>query len=521
MAGSRIAKGKHPIKVGNMEGQESDQLLRVTLEDVGSFPSELAKLASRLEHLPLALVQAAAFIYENNTSVGEYLELLDKSDQHIVDLLSEEFETVGRDLETPRAVAETWILSFQQIERENSLAGELLSLMSLLDRQAIPQEFLRHYSNNTYIGGAVGDVQLTKAVGILKAFSLVTGEKGGSLDIHRLVQLVTRKWLSRVERIERFSRAALFTVSQLYPFGRYETRTTCRAYLPHGYAVLKLQGAESGEEVLAKASLLSCIGGYLYFEGTWNDAQRLQEDCVGIRKRLLGVDHPDTLSSIANLASTYREQGRWEEAEKLFMQVMEASKAKLGADHPSTLISMANLASTYRERGRWEEAEKLEAQVMETSKAKLGADHPHTLNSMGNLASTYGNQGRWEEAEELEMQVMETRKAKLGADHPHTLISMGNLASTYGYQGRVEEAEKLFVQVMETSRTRLGADHPDTLISMNNLAHTWKSMGKSSEATDLIRACIRLLQLRLGLNHPYTQSSVSTLNQWQSGRDIL
>ncbi|KAH7627734.1 hypothetical protein B0T09DRAFT_234400, partial [Sordaria sp. MPI-SDFR-AT-0083] len=69
----------------------------------------------------------------------------------------------------------------------------------------------------------------------------------------------------------------------------------------------------------------------------------------------------------------------------LEVQVMETRKAKLGADHPSTLTSMANLASTFWNQGRWEEAEKLEVQVMETRKAKLGTDHPSTLNSMANL----------------------------------------------------------------------------------------------------------------------------------------
>jgi Flp pilus assembly protein TadD len=80
---------------------------------------------------------------------------------------------------------------------------------------------------------------------------------------------------------------------------------------------------------------------------------------------------------------------------------METSKAKLGADHPSTLSSMNNLALTYRNQGRWEEAETLQVQVMETSKTKLGANHPDTLTSMNNLALTYRNQGRWEEAETL------------------------------------------------------------------------------------------------------------------------
>ena len=52
---------------------------------------------------------------------------------------------------------------------------------------------------------------------------------------------------------------------------------------------------------------------------------------------------------------------------------METSKTKLGVDHPSTLMSMGNLASTLRNQGRWEEAEKLELQVIGTSKTKLGA----------------------------------------------------------------------------------------------------------------------------------------------------
>jgi hypothetical protein len=70
------------------------------------------------------------------------------------------------------------------------------------------------------------------------------------------------------------------------------------------------------------------------------------------RKTKLRANHPSTLTSMANLTSTFWNQGRWEEAEKLFMQVMETRKTKLGANHPSTLTSMANLASTYRNQGQ-------------------------------------------------------------------------------------------------------------------------------------------------------------------------
>jgi hypothetical protein len=50
---------------------------------------------------------------------------------------------------------------------------------------------------------------------------------------------------------------------------------------------------------------------------------------------------------MANLASTYWNQGKWNEAEQLEVQVMDMRKKLLGAEHPDTLTSMANLASTY------------------------------------------------------------------------------------------------------------------------------------------------------------------------------
>ena len=43
----------------------------------------------------------------------------------------------------------------------------------------------------------------------------------------------------------------------------------------------------------------------------------------------------------------------------------ENVEGKLGADHPSTLTSMGNLASTYRHQGRYNAAEELQIQVME------------------------------------------------------------------------------------------------------------------------------------------------------------
>ncbi|SPO02369.1 uncharacterized protein DNG_05042 [Cephalotrichum gorgonifer] len=311
-AGSRLIKGKRPIEVTPMDEDESGSLLRARLEGEDLDPEDLSTLCSQLEYLPLALAQAAAFIQENCIPVSEYIQLLGKNDQ-LVDLLSEEFEAVGRDSGTSHAVTETWILSFEQIQKQDRLASELLSLMSFFDRQAIPSEFLSYYSKKQ-VPESGGSILLTKALGVLKAFSFIIGDKADSFTMHRLVQLITRKWLARSNTMSYFAGQALLAVSHSYPFGKFETRMICGAYLAHVYAVVDSDDTGSKDENMARARLLHNTAGFLDYQGQWSAAEGLQLKAKDLLTSLLGEDHPDTMAAMSNLAEIYRDQGRWEEA---------------------------------------------------------------------------------------------------------------------------------------------------------------------------------------------------------------
>ena len=74
-----------------------------------------------------------------------------------------------------------------------------------------------------------------------------------------------------------------------------------------------------------------------------------------------------------------------ERSEELDVQVMDIRKRVLGEEHPDTLTSMANLASIYWNQGRWKEAEELNVQVMEIRRRVLGEGQSHTLTSVDNL----------------------------------------------------------------------------------------------------------------------------------------
>jgi tetratricopeptide (TPR) repeat protein len=329
-------------------------------------------------------------------SVKKYISMLSAGNYHVVKLLSENFEAFGRDTEIPNAVAVTWMISFDHIRRIRPRAAGLLSLMAFLDRLRIPQDFLLDEDEDPLDGVFV------KACADLKAFSLITETtEGGSYNVHRLVQMITHKWLYDHGEIDLWAGKALQTVSSKYPpASDIKNWNECANYLPHAQAVLQ-QDSESDAEKLLRVHLSAKVARYFWHQGRWPEAEELEVQVLETSKQMLGLEHPDTLTRMADLASTYWNQGRWTEAEKLEVEVLEISKRVLGVEHPDTLTRMANLASTYSNQGRWTEAEKLEVEVLEISTRVLGVEHPDTLTRMANLASTYNDQGRWTEAEKL------------------------------------------------------------------------------------------------------------------------
>ena len=61
--------------------------------------------------------------------------------------------------------------------------------------------------------------------------------------------------------------------------------------------------------------------------------------------RVLGADHPQTLTSRNNLALAYQAEGNPGRAIPLYEQVLADSVRVLGADHPKTKLVRANLAA--------------------------------------------------------------------------------------------------------------------------------------------------------------------------------
>ncbi|KAF2182136.1 hypothetical protein K469DRAFT_669907 [Zopfia rhizophila CBS 207.26] len=392
----------------------------------GNFNKDDARrLLHALDYMPLAITQAAASINKRSPHItlSKYLQDLQKSDTDRAKVLNKRVTDTRRDGKASNSIIATWQISFEDIRKERPSASQLLSLMCLFDRQGIPKSLLdRHYQELDEIEGDFED-----DIYILYSYSLIgTNVDATEFEMHQLVQFSTKTWLDLRGELEKWKEKFISIMDQEFPVGEYENWTICQKLFPHVEETLKYRPVN--QDYLAEwASILFNAAWYADDKGDYVTAEKMNRQALDAYEKALGLEHPSTLSNMANLASTFWNQGRWKEAEELEVQVMETRKRVFGVEHPDTLTSMANLASTYRNQGRWKEAEELQAKEWELCKTVLGAEHPDTLISMTNLAFIFKAQGRDKRALTLMEDCVQMRERILGADHPFTTSSQATL----------------------------------------------------------------------------------------------
>ena len=127
-------------------------------------------------------------------------------------------------------------------------------------------------------------------------------------------------------------------------------------------------------------------------------------------EKVIGQEHPSTLSSVVNIAFVLQAQGKYDEAEGMNWRALEWCEKVLGKEHPYTLTTIANLASVLQAQKEYDKAEGMNRRVLEVSERVLGRKHPRTLSSLVNLASVLKAQGKYDEAEEMNWRARDGRK---------------------------------------------------------------------------------------------------------------
>ena len=260
--------------------------------------------------MPLALVQAGAYVEETGCSLADYLRLYAT---HRKDLLARRSRLL---LDYPETVATTWSLSFQQVEQQSPAAADMLRLCAFLAPDAIPEELLTRGAAElgAVPGAAAADpFKLNEALEVLRRYSLVRRDASTHmLSIHRLVQTVLKESMDQ-ETQRAWAERTVRAVNAAFPeddYGAGKNRQYyLQYYLPHVQecATLITQYQLHFPEA---AQLLYQAGAFLYFHGFYPQSQSLHQQALAIREQVFGSEHPAVAESLNALAMLARNPGR-------------------------------------------------------------------------------------------------------------------------------------------------------------------------------------------------------------------
>ena len=406
----RLVEEMDMITVEPMNEAQAVALLQKKLEKLGQQENsqDVAELAAALEFMPLAIVQAAAYICRRapRCSIQQYIEQFQKNDTGKATLLKYEGGHLRRDREAQNSIIITWQISFDHIRQTRRSAADLLSLMSFFDRQGIPGALLqrRTATENSCENLHKPDVDeddndddkdrgpdqcssddFEEDILTLRDYSFVSVKNDKTtFEMHRLVQLATRKWLEIHGQLERWKQQYITNLSEEFPSGEYQNWVKCQALFPHAKAAV-VQKPKGDDSLCEWASLLYHAAWYAWRKGDAADAEKMSTEATTARSKVLGPEHEQTLSAMAMVGLAYSLGGQWKKAEELRVQVMEVTKRVLGPEHPDSLSSMANLAYTWKDHGRETEALELMEECYQLRKQKLGPGHPNTVSSFNTL----------------------------------------------------------------------------------------------------------------------------------------
>jgi len=391
------------VAVAEMSEVEAAQLFRkcAKLKQTNEqLNQDIEAIVKELGYLALAITLAGAYVHETpslSSDLGRYLEEFQRQRKR---LLGQRAHRLVH--QYGESVLSTWETSFNAVQQQSRMAAQLLSLLAFLNFDDIllplftPRPTVPNVNNHTRLSGRVvfrkkfsyllkrqqkssqntnqaGSFEeprwvrllsidaatvnrnsILSAFKTLQAYSLVSWQADQQVyRMHKLVHAWGHDRLDTDQQRE-WSLAVLELLSDAVHDCKGDLTTETRL-VPHVMAnftaIMLAYGSAYSIPDLDRENLKR-VGQLLYRLGRWNDEHEVRALIRQATQLKLGAEHPDTLTSIANLASTYYYQGRWTEAEELDEQVIEIRKRVLGAEHPSTLASIANLAATYYAQGR-------------------------------------------------------------------------------------------------------------------------------------------------------------------------
>ncbi|KAL2822881.1 hypothetical protein BJX63DRAFT_426718 [Aspergillus granulosus] len=473
---------------------------------------DAVNLSNRLDGLPLAVVIAGAYMRETGTGIGKYLELYQD--------FWFELQSQSKPMRQYQHgnILQTWLVSYQEVQRRDPTAAALLLLLACFDNRDIWYELVKSSRGYTaspawYEMAVKNEIAFKARMGTLLGFSLLESkQQEESYALHPVVQ----DWCLHVagtrDTASLFNEIALVSVGNMVPresnrdFANIQQRL-----LPHADHLVSRKIHYFPAKTNGLSGAFHNIGDLYCDRGKFKQAEAMYQQALAGKEDALGHDHVSTLDTVNNLGLLYSSQAKLKEAEKMYQRALTGYEKALGPDDTSTLQTVNNLGNLYRDQGKLKEAKEMYHRALSGKEKTLGRDHISTLDTVNNLGLLYSSQGKLNKAEEMYQRALTGYEKALGSGHTSTLHTVNNLGLLYSNKGKLKEAEEMYQRALAGYEKALGSDHASTLHTVNNIGLLYDSQGKLKEAEEMYKRALSGKEKALGRDHTSTLDIVNNL----------
>ncbi|KAH7111312.1 P-loop containing nucleoside triphosphate hydrolase protein [Dendryphion nanum] len=178
------------VELGAMAPDTAQRMMENHLNTLAlqSQQQDAKLLLKELSFLPLAIVQAAAYINTRGITLQEYRSILIRQEEEALERSSESSTDTLLEYGTKHSIATTLFISVDQIRQTSLLAANYLFLAASVDGKDIPLDLLEASSPH----------EREDAIKVLSSYALITRRPADfALDLHQLVHRTLREWLER------------------------------------------------------------------------------------------------------------------------------------------------------------------------------------------------------------------------------------------------------------------------------------------------------------------------------------
>lgn len=270
----------------------------------------------------------------------------------------------------------------------------------------------------------------------------------------------------------------------------------------------ELSGMTEGP--LALSDALDTLGYVLSRTGAFDEAQRLLERALALRRQHAGPAHRLVAVTLHHLGMLGSARNQFEAAEGHFRASLAIKQALWPGGHPSLDNTRQTLATALAGQQRLPEAEALLREVLARRTELLGADSAPVATAHNELASVLQDSGRLAEAITHYRAALAIDERVHGRQAVPTAVNLNNLATALEDAGDAA-AEAAYRESLAIRSARLKPDDPSLARARHNLGRWLLRQGRPDEARPLLEQALATRRARLPAGHADRVDSDITL----------